>query len=559
MKQFLGKYIILMALLLFFFPGSYCTGEDVLSPRKITGPKVRELYMVIIRDPDAQVLAAEKGDIDILGDIIRPVDVDRLSRNPDLDLSLAQAFHGFFLGFNLRRSPWDIEELRKAAWLAIPREKIVRDLFSGYAAPLSTFLPPASPYIEKDIPFSGFDPEKARDILKNAGWKWDDEGILIPPGSEKPLEKMKLLSPTAQVAPTTAELASRSVESLNDIGIPLELDPMDFATMISRLNEHDFDTYVLAWSMTRDPDSLFAFYHSSMNIKGGYNIPGINDPELDKALERLRWAPDEITAREASSLSQKLLDEKLPAIPIYSRYSIASVNRKWKNLIKSRVSTADNTWSLLSMEPVAGEMVPLHWCLSDEPRSLNPFSAGSAYDWQVMGTIYDGLLAVDPFTLEDIPWLAEEWKIETVTRSDGEKTRLYFRLRKDVVWQDGKPFTSEDVKATILFLKDNMIPRYLDNVRDVLEIATPDNYTIEITMKGVSYWYLHNIGGLPILPEHIIRNVKDWQNWQPSKLENPVDKTMTQLVGTGPFIFREYRIGEYVRFTRNEKFWLLEQ
>ncbi len=192
MKQFLGKYIILMALLLFFFPGSYCTGEDVLSPRKITGPKVRELYMVIIRDPDAQVLAAEKGDIDILGDIIRPVDVDRLSRNPDLDLSLAQAFHGFFLGFNLRRSPWDIEELRKAAWLAIPREKIVRDLFSGYAAPLSTFLPPASPYIEKDIPLAGFDPEKARDILKNAGWKWDDEGILIPPGSEKPLEKMKL-------------------------------------------------------------------------------------------------------------------------------------------------------------------------------------------------------------------------------------------------------------------------------------------------------------------------------------------------------------------------------
>jgi len=120
-------------------------------PTRLGPPQVEDLYMVIIRDPDAQVLALEKGDIDILGDIFRPADVERLSKNPEIDLSLSMAFHGFFLGFNLREEPWSRLELRQAAWQSIPREELVRDIFSGYAAPLSTFLPPSSRYFEKDV------------------------------------------------------------------------------------------------------------------------------------------------------------------------------------------------------------------------------------------------------------------------------------------------------------------------------------------------------------------------------------------------------------------------
>lgn len=541
------------------FTAGCSTALETFSAEQFRGPKIKDLYMVIIRDPDAQVLAIEKGDIHVLGDITRPVDVERLSRNSGLDLSLAQAFHGFFLGFNLRKAPWDRKELRHAAWMAIPRERIVRDLFSGYAAPLASFLPPASPYYAKDLPVPPQDLEGAGRMLEKNGWSRDSRGILIPPGSDTPLKTMKLLSPTAQVAPTTAELVTRIVASLNSIGIPLEVDPMDFSTMIARLNDHDFDSYVLAWSMTRDPDSLFAFYHSSMDIKGGYNIPGIHDPELDRALEALRQAPEETSAREAAELSQQILADRIPVIPIYSRYSIASVNKQWKNSVKTTVTTSDNIWSLLNMEPVDGVDSPLYWCLAEEPRALNPFSGGSAYDWQVMGIIYDSLLAIAPDSLEDIPWLAREWKVETIEEDGKKRTRLTFNLRKDALWQDGEQFTGEDVKATIEFMKSNSIPRYLDNVRDVLKVDLPDKYTVQVTMNGVSYWYLHNIGGLPIVPEHIIRGITDWKNWQPSKLENPINDGLTQLTGTGPFIFREYRRGEYVRFSRNDHFWLLHK
>ncbi len=89
------------------------------------------------------------GGVDILGDLHRPVDADALAKNPEVDLSLASGFHGFFLGFNVRTFPWNSLELRHSAWQALPRERMVRDLFAGYAEPLSTFLPPSRPTLSR--------------------------------------------------------------------------------------------------------------------------------------------------------------------------------------------------------------------------------------------------------------------------------------------------------------------------------------------------------------------------------------------------------------------------
>jgi len=521
------------------------------------GPKIEDLYLVIIRDPDAQLLALEKDEIQMLTDIARPADIERLSQNASIQMSLAKGFHGFFFGMNLRMFPWNRQELRQAAWEAIPREKIVRDLFSGYAEPLSTFLPPASPYYEKDVIHYFSDPEKAKKRLKDAGWTWNNKGILTDPEEHRELPPMKMLSPTAQVSPTTAEIAERIATSLRAIGIPLEVEPMDFSAMIARLDERKFDTYVLAWQMTRDPDSLFAFYHSSMDVQGGYNISGISHPQLDDVVSRLRWAPDEEAAREAASESQKLLSELVPVIPIYSRYFITAATSSWKGYVTTSYTTADNIWSLFQLEPAQGSMKPLRWVLLDEPRSLNPLDTSSAYDWNVLAFIYDSLLAIDPETLTDLPWVAESWSVDTVKKDKHNVTQLTFHMKKGMLWQDGRPLTSSDAAYTIEYLKNHQLPRYYDSVRDVENIETPDAQTLIVTMNSTSYWHLHNIGGLPLFPRHVLEQVKDWRSWKPSQTWLDKEKKLTQLMGSGPFIFREYRPGEYVHLTKNPLFWLL--
>lgn len=503
-------------------------------------PSIDELYFLIIRDNDAQLLALEGGQIDLLGDIARFSDIKRLSDDERVKLYLAEGYHAFFLGLNLRRSPWDRAELRQSLWEAVNRRQIVRDVFGGYALPLFSFLPPASPYTLV-ASTSDFNMKAARERLRQKGWRWSKRGVLICPGEDKPLPKMKLLTPTAQVAPTTAEIAERICESMRSLGIPIETEPMDFSMMVARLDRRDFDAYVIAWELSRDPDSLYAFYHSSMDVPGGYNISGIRKPDLDEALESLKYAANEAEARLSAEKVQTLLYEYIPQVPIYSRYHIAALQNEWQGAIASLYMTPDNTYSLLSLRHENKKA--FYWCLAEEPRNLNPLSASSAYEWQVLSVIYESLLAVDPFTLEDVPWLAESWRLDTVSEGGKEKTRITFKIREGVKWQDGSPFGASDVKATIEFLKKSAIPRYFDSVKDVERVEAADN-TLTITFSGKSYWYLHQIGGLPMLSAGVLSSLKDWRRLPEE-----------DIIGTGPFSFSKYKPGEYVKLDKNELYW----
>ena len=91
--------IIISLTLLLFIP-HYSNSLERFDPQKVYGPRIDKLCMVIIRNSDAQILAAQKGEIDIMGDMALPSDIDRLSRDPNLRMSLARGFHAFFLLFN---------------------------------------------------------------------------------------------------------------------------------------------------------------------------------------------------------------------------------------------------------------------------------------------------------------------------------------------------------------------------------------------------------------------------------------------------------------------------
>jgi peptide/nickel transport system substrate-binding protein len=254
-----------------------------------------------------------------------------------------------------------------------------------------------------------------------------------------------------------------------------------------------------------------------------------------------------------------MLADIVPVNPIYSRFSIAAVRKGWDGLVTSEVSTADNSWSLLNMTPADGQMRPLYWTLSDEPRSLNPLSGSSAYDWQVLGLIYDSPLTVNPYDLSDLPSLAENWKVETVSVEGKPVTRLTFFFRPGLTWHDGVPLTADDFRYTLLFLKEHEVPRFFDSVRDIVSVELPDPMTAVITLDNVSYWHLHNVGGMMVLPKHVLEKVADWRSWQPSRTPLEGHPGLTQLVGSGPFVFREYRPGEFVRFTRFDGYWMLER
>lgn len=511
--------------------------------------------MLIITNPDAQILAAEAGELDVLSDVARPSDIDRLGSNPKLNMSLARGMHAFFLLLNNKQFPWDDAAVRRAAAMSVDRGSIVRMIFSGYCEPINSWLPPVSPWALASSARDIYDPEGAARMLEERGYTRDGSGFLRAPDG-RPFPKMAILTPLARLAPTTAELAELIADSLTAAGFPAETEPMDFSTMIARLDRKEYSMAVLAWSLGRNPDSLYSFYHSSMDFPGGYNMTGVRDARLDAALERLRFAPDEASARAASDEAQRLLAELVPSVPIYSRISVSAISSGWKNIFTTDKMTADNMWTLLTAEPAGGKMRPLRMLLPEEPRNLNPFTASSAYSWQVLGMIYETMIGTDPYTLEDMPALSESWSVRTEGEGAERHTELVFRLKNGLKWSDGSPLTALDMKASIDFIKDNKLPRFFDSVKNVRKTETPDRLTLRVEMDGVSYWYLDNIGGLPCFPKKALDMISDWQNWDPLGAEAKFGPR--GLLGCGPFTLESYKPGEYVMMRRNPHYRLLE-
>jgi peptide/nickel transport system substrate-binding protein len=155
--------------------------------------------------------------------------------------------------------------------------------------------------------------------------------------------------------------------------------------------------------------------------------------------------------------------------------------------------------------------------------------------------IFDTLVWKDS-TGQIIPWLAESWK----STPDGKVWT--FSLRDGVKWQDGKPFSADDVVFSYQYLITNPGPSSPTRANLFKEIRKVDDRTIEISLNQVYAPFLSNVAGsLPILPKHIWENVKD-----------PLKFTAQEaVIGTGPYRLLNYNKaeGSYL-FEANDDFWL---
>ncbi len=178
--------------------------------------------------------------------------------------------------------------------------------------------------------------------------------------------------------------------------------------------------------------------------------------------------------------------------------------------------------------------------LGAEPRTM---LAATIVDWttnNMLEHIYDRLLDRDPKTFKPRPMLATEWKVVNDTTWE-------FKLRRNVKFHNGEPFTAASVKATIDHALDPATKShygaaaYWGAVKDVQIV---DDYTVRFVTKQP--W--PNLIDHASLTNSLIMPAKALKDLGPQKLaEHPV--------GTGPFKFVEWRRDERLVLERNPDYW----
>ncbi|MEX2285956.1 MAG: ABC transporter substrate-binding protein [Planctomycetaceae bacterium] len=210
--------------------------------------------------------------------------------------------------------------------------------------------------------------------------------------------------------------------------------------------------------------------------------------------------------------------------------------------------TTATPYPLGDPKAVKGGAIRSH--ISEWPGNLRMAGSGSntALNYLVGDLCYQGLLSLDPNTLEFIPQLASHWKI-----SEDQMTFTY-RINPRAHWSDGKPVVAADVVATWTLMMDPTLqePSNILTYGKFHKPVAKTKYIVEVTAKDKNWRnFLYFSAALALFPAHEIGSITG---------KEYLDKyNYAYTASTGPYIvhMRDVVKGKSVTITRREDFWAI--
>lgn len=183
--------------------------------------------------------------------------------------------------------------------------------------------------------------------------------------------------------------------------------------------------------------------------------------------------------------------------------------------------------------------------LATTPGSLNPILPGELAQSIIGWTLYSPLTAINPWTIEVEPYLAESWTVSDDLRE------WTFYIRGNAVWHDGVPVTATDVKFTFDSIRD---PRQSANTFNdfvnVEEIVVVDDKTVTVRLEQPDAWFGDRLalGGNEIIPHHVLSGF--------DLLADATEFNTSSPVGSGAFRMKNASPGAYYELEANPDFFL---
>jgi peptide/nickel transport system substrate-binding protein len=509
--------------------------------------------MKIYKDPIAEGLALAANEIDIMDVPLMPEQVKELQENPDIVLKSYEDLGMAELDLNNQMWPTSDVSFRQAVAHLIDKNWIETDILKGFGIRIDNPVPSvlggwSNPNIKK----YPYDPDAAKALLDKAGFTLGSDGRRIDPKTGKTLKPVIFYIRADD--PQRTAIGERIRKEMEQIGIPVDARFAEQAVCGEAvLKKYEYNMYTGGLLVTKDPYYLFLYYFSGRDIYPepyGSNYQRIHNDELDKATLKILSGSTLDEVRAAVFKAQEIIAENAHVIPLYQRVPVKAYRKGWEGVVNGG-GEGVNTWITFlnahrEERKYGGE---IRYGLSSDIENLNVLTAEWASDFEVLFRIYDSLLVRNPVNLaEDVPWLASSWTLDPWTSPSGVPgLKITFNLVDNATWHDGVKFTSADVKFCIEYYQQG--GRWADYVSNVEKVDTPSN-TVTITyLNTTSYFALHWLGYMPMLPKHIWEKValSDWKTYDPLREGT--------LVGTGPFKFVERKAGEYVLLKANSEYF----
>ena len=287
-------------------------------------PHLGGIVFRVLPDPLTLRLAFETRQIDFWG--VDPWAVGSFRQDDRFTLFSAPSNSYNYIGWNLRKPMFQDLRVRQALAHAVNIGQMIRYVLYGYGVQSTGIFTPEMWFFNPDIRPLAYDPQKARTLLAEAGWKPGPDGIL-----EKDGQRFSFTLITNNGNAIRSDIATLVQADLKAIGIEVNVEMYEWAVFIKNfVNKGEFDAVVLGWALGQGFDQ-FQIWHSSQTGPEQLNMVAYQNPEADRLLQAIREEFDRETIIELCGELQQLIYDDQPYMFLFVPEGTSVM---WKNAFR---------------------------------------------------------------------------------------------------------------------------------------------------------------------------------------------------------------------------------
>jgi peptide/nickel transport system substrate-binding protein len=287
-------------------------------------PRLEQVTFRFIPDPNAALAALQAGDIDVMAFGLGPESVEVVRRSPSLQVILGETTNDVVLAMNNSKKPFSDVRVRRAITHAINKDEIVSGAMFGLGRVLGSNIDPLNPYfvdMSRTVPYS---PEKAKQLLVEAGYPNGFEAVLrVPPQY-----------------PYTVRAGEIVVGQLAKVGVRVKLEQIEWGQWLARIyKDADYDLTIIGHAEGWDAGNY-------ANPKYYYRY---DSPRFQEVYQRSETTLDDARRRALYQELQRIMAEEAPVVWLYVYpYIVATkkgVQGLWSNLPTPSLDLSEVSWA----------------------------------------------------------------------------------------------------------------------------------------------------------------------------------------------------------------------
>jgi peptide/nickel transport system substrate-binding protein len=193
-------------------------------------PYLNQVTFKFIGDASAQIASLKAGDIDVIAYDVSPENATLLEKDPKFMVLNGYTTTEVILSTNNSKKPFDDARVRRAMAYAIDRNALIKGAMSGYGVPIGSHMDPGNPYYIDLTSVYPYNPQKAKELLAEAGYPNGFEAIIKLP------ERFAYAKRSGEII----------ADMLSQVGIKLKIELTEWGQWIDRVFKNaDFDLTVI--------------------------------------------------------------------------------------------------------------------------------------------------------------------------------------------------------------------------------------------------------------------------------------------------------------------------